>query len=71
MMRTVRSSSRFSWGGGVCLSACWDNPPGTRPPGGRHPLGQGTHLPGADTPQTRHPPGADTPLVDRQTPVKT
>ena len=44
----------------VCLSACWDTPPGSR-----HPLGADTpwsrHYPGADTPQSRHPPRADIP----------
>ena len=34
-------------GCGVCLSACWDTPPGRHPP---HPQGADT-LPGADTPQ--------------------
>ena len=31
-------------GGGVCLSACWDTPPGTDTPRG------------AETPRSRHPP---------------
>ena len=41
-------------GPGVCLSACWDTPPGSR------------HPPGTDTPRSRHPqeqtpPGTDNP----------
>ena len=39
--------------GGVCLSACWDIPPGADPPKQTPPRG--------DTPWSRHPPGADTP----------
>ena len=56
-IRTVRSSSRLSRGGGVCLSACWD----TSPPRTRHP-------PGADPPpkdQAPPPPVADTPREQR------
>ena len=42
-------------GRGVCLSACWDIPPGPgRPPKTRPP-------PGADTPQTRQTPPEQTP----------
>ena len=52
--------------GGVCLSACWDIPPGPDPPG-RHPTPQDqtpweqtpTHPLEQTPPQTR-PPGADT-----------
>ena len=44
--------------GGVCPSACWDTPPGSRhPPRSRHSPEQ-TPSPGADPPPTgsRHPP---------------
>ena len=53
-------------GRGVCLSACWDIPPGpgrppkTRPPGSRHPPDQ-ADPPGADTPRTRQIPWEQTP----------
>ena len=61
-MRTVRSSSRLL--GGVCLSGCWDTPPGPGP--GHPPAGPGHHpglglTPpedlGMDTSLGRHPPG--------------
>ena len=55
-------------GGGVCLSACWDIAPRTRPPSPRpdHTTSRTTpppdHTPPrADTPPEQTPPGADTP----------
>ena len=45
--------------GGVCLSACWDTPPGADPPRADTP--RADPLPEADTPRSRHPPGADPP----------
>ena len=65
-------------GGGVCLSACWDIPPGTRTPReqtdpGPEPPQTRPPPPGADTPpdqtpQSRHPPGPDPP-PGKQTPA--
>ena len=66
-MRTARSSSRLL--GGVCLSACWDTPPGSGPgdlplPGPGHPQawawtpppGHGPgHLPGCKACWDPHP----------------
>ena len=50
--------------GGVCLSACWYIPPGTRPPRSTPP---GTKPPREQTPPwSRHLPGADPP--PKQTP---
>ena len=54
-------------GRGVCLIACWDTPPRSRPAQEQTPPGS-RHTPGADTPWSRHPPeqtppGADTPPV--------
>ena len=55
----------FCPGGGVCLSACWDTPPGSRhPPLPGTPPGPGTPRPG--TPREQTPPGPDTPS---QTPL--
>ena len=62
------------WGGGVCLSACWDTTPRNRHPSGadtprsRHPPEQtlpweltppGTDTPQSRTPGSRHTPGRD------------
>ena len=41
--------------GGVCLSACWDTPPGADTPPSRHPLGS-RHLPRSRHPQQTPPP---------------
>ena len=46
--------------GGVCLSACWDIPPGADPPK--------QTPPGADNPWEQTPPGADT--IWEQTPIR-
>ena len=53
-------------GEGVCLSACWDTPPGADPPQTRHPPGS-RHPPGADPP-SRHPPGSRQPPGPDTTP---
>ena len=67
-------------GGGVCLSACWDTPPGSRHPPEQTPPWEQTP-PGADipweqtAPQIRHtppeqtPPGADTPPLRSRHPT--
>ena len=66
--------------GGVCLSACWDTTPQSRPPQSRHPLGAdtpwGADTPPEQTPQEQTPPlGADTPWEQtpswKQTPPRT
>ena len=65
-------------GEGVCLSACWDTTPRTRPPpweqtppGADTPLGADppeptpqSRPPGPDTPRTRHPPDQTPPIPD-------
>ena len=56
-------------GGGVYLSACWDNPPGADTRQEQTPA-RSRPPPGADTPQeqtppwSRHPPRADPPRAD-------
>ena len=57
--------------GGVCLSACWDTPPGADTPQeqiipkSRHPLKSRPPLKGRHTPKSRHhSPRADTPRAD-------
>ena len=60
-------------GRGVCLSACWDIPPGNRPPQTTHP--PGADPPGADTPpeqtppRSRHPPRPDPPRSRHPSPL--
>ena len=47
---------------GVCLSACWDAPPRSKPPSGGDP-------PGGDTPPLEEtPPGGDTPALEETPP---
>ena len=47
--------------GGVCLSACWDTTPPSRPPQTRHHHPRPDTPPGADTPLGADPPGEQTP----------
>ena len=56
----------LTWGG-VCLSACWDTTPTSRPPPEQTPPGsippRSRHPPLEQTPPwSRHPPGADAPF---------
>ena len=56
-----------SQGEGVCLSACWDTPPGAETPGSRHPREQTP--PRQTAPRSRHhPPGADTTPQEQTSP---
>ena len=56
-------------GGGVCLSACWDTTPWSRPPlpGEQTPPLEQTP-PRSRPPQSRQPPGADTPPREQTPP---
>ena len=53
-------------GEGVCLSACWDTPPGADTPPGT----ENRHPPGADTPQSRHTPRTKPPPREAESSIR-